>query len=348
MKIGNKFIGGELGENYTYIIAEAGVNHNGSLERAKFLIKKAAEAGADAIKFQAYTADDLVVEGTPKFWNATVDEGLDQYEAYKQIGGTPLEWYSQLMKECERYGIEFLCTPFSIETADHLNRIGMKAFKIASSDMSTLPFLKHIARYNKPILLSTGASTIKEIDEAVCTILETGNQDIVIMHCTLCYPTRIEEANLGILHHLSESFPGFEVGLSDHTLGITASIVGAAMGASVIEKHFTCDKGLDKSADHWLSVDPKELKIMVSAVREVETLKGSSEKKVFECEEQTRLLDKRSWVSKVDIKKGTKLTEEVLTWKRPGTGIWPNVDIAGHKTVKDIPANTTMTWEMLD
>lgn len=347
MKIGNKTIGG----NYTYVILEAGVNHNGSMERAKSLIKRAAEAGADAIKFQTYTADELVVKGTPKFWNAKskVDEGLDQYEAYEAIGGTPYEWYPELMTECERYGIEFLSTPFSIKAADYLNSIGMKAFKIASSDMSTLPFLEHIAKYNKPILLSTGAATKEEISEALKTIIaSSGNRDVVIMQCTLCYPTRLEDANLNVIKELA--FPPYNlIGLSDHTLGITASIVAAAMGAVVVEKHFTVDKTLDKSADHWLSIDPKEAKIMIQAIREVESMKGSGEKVVLDCEEETRLYDKRSIVSSIDIPKGTVIEESMLTYKRPGTGIWPKElsKVVASIAKEDIKADTTLTWEML-
>ncbi len=346
IKIGDKVIG-----ESTYIIAEFGVNHNGSLERAKEGIREAAMAGADAIKFQTYTADELVVKGTPKFWDAEskVDEGLDQYEAYKALEGFKKEWYPELIKECEENGIEFLSTPFSFEAADYLNEIGMKAFKVASSDMSCLPYLQHIAQFDKPIILSTGASTLEEVEEAVETILLEGNNKIIILQCTLCYPTRIEDANLATIQTLKTTFPKLEVGLSDHTLGITGSIVAAAMGAKVIEKHFTVDKTLDKSADHWLSVDPSELNIMVKAIREVELLQGSSEKKVYECEGKTRMLDKRSIVSKEDIKRGMQIMPWMITYKRPGTGIAPRdmEKIIGATALQDIPADTTLTWQMI-
>lgn len=347
MQIGNKTIG----EGRTYVIAEFGVNHNGSLERAKEGIIKAAQAGADAIKFQTYTADELVVKGTPKFWDAEskVDEGLDQYEAYKALEGFKKEWYPELIKCCEENNIEFLSTPFSFEAANYLNSLGMKAFKVASSDMSCIPYLRHIARFGKPILLSTGASTQQEIDEAVLAISGEDNHDIVVMQCTLCYPTNIQDAHLNVIETFRNRYPFCEVGLSDHTLGITASILASAMGALVVEKHFTVDKTLDKSADHWLSVDPSELAIMVDAIREVHVMRGNYEKKVYGCEFETRKYDKRSIVSAKKIKKGQKITEKMLTYKRPGTGIAPRdlEKVIGLKALQDIPADTTLQWEML-
>lgn len=345
MKIGNKEIGGTR----TYIIAEFGVNHNGSLERAKEAIEKAAKAGADAIKFQTYTADELVVKGTPKFWNAEskVDEGLDQYEAYKALEGFKYEWYPELMQYCERHKIEFLSTPFSFEAADYLNSIGMKAFKVASSDMSHLPYLRHIAKYKKPIILSTGASDIGEVKEAVRTIEEAGNENIIILHCTLKYPTPPEDANFNIIQTLKKEFAWYPIGLSDHTMGSFSSVVAVAMGAQVIEKHYTVDKTLGKSADHWLSVDPIELAEIVDGARKVEILKGRRDKCVYLAEKDTRRLDKRSIVSKVDIKPGTKITEDMITYKRPGTGIWPkHLDRLLTKTAKVfIKADTTLQWE---
>lgn len=321
IKIGDK----EINEDRVYVIAEFGVNHNGSLERAKEGIRKAKEAGADAIKFQTYTADELVVKGTPKFWKSEGgDIGNDQYEAYDALGGFPYEYYPELISLCEEIGIEFISTPFSFEAATKLNELGVKAFKIASSDMSTLPFLKHVARFQKPILLSTGASTLEEIHEAVRAIEEEENYQIIILHCTLCYPTKPIDANLNLIQTLKDSFPEYPVGLSDHTMGILPSIIAGALGAMVIEKHYTTDKTLPDSADHWLSVDPLELAQIVNGLGWIPILKGSKEKRVFDCEKETRIWDKRSVVSKVDIPKDTIITEDMFTYKRPGTGIWPN------------------------
>ena len=342
MKIGNKTIG-----DRTYVIAEFGVNHNGSLARAKEGIRKAAEAGADAIKFQTYTADELVVKGTPKFWNWEGDKQHEtQYDAYKAIGGFPYELYPELIECCEENNIEFLSTPFSFEAADFLNDIGMKAFKVASSDMSVLPYLKHIARYNKPIILSTGASEMSEVKEAVRTIEKEGNEKIIILQCTLKYPTPDEDANFNVIPTFKKEFPFSPIGISDHTLGSQTSIIACAIGAQVIEKHFTVDKTLGESADHWLSVDPVELKEIVDGVRQVEKLRGQKEKLVSTIEAETRIYDKRSIVSKVDIPQGTKVTEEMLTFKRPGTGIAPKkIKTVVGKTAKvDIKNDTLIAW----
>lgn len=345
MKIGNKTIGEK-----TYIIAEAGVNHNGSLERALELIQEAARAGADAIKFQTYTADELVVKGTPKFWDAEVDTGLDQYEAYKALEGFKKEWYPVLMEECEKNKIEFLSTPFSFEAADYLNSLGMKAFKVASSDMSFLPYLEHIAKFMKPILLSTGASTLDEIKEAVLAITSQGNMNIVLLHCVLKYPTPDEESQLKVINTLQKEFPFLQVGLSDHTMGLFSPLVGIGMGSVVVEKHFTLDKSLPNSADHWLSMTPEELQQLVAMARDVEKMLGNGERVVFEVEKETRKYDKRSIVTKIGIAPGTTITEDMITYKRPGTGIWPSEleNVLGKKVVEFIPQDTVLQWTHLE
>jgi len=344
MKIGNKTIGEK-----TYVIAEFGVNHNGSIERAKEGIRKAAEAGADAIKFQTYTADELVVKGTPKFWEWEGDKQHEtQYDAYKALKGLPYEAYPELIKYCEELGIEFLSTPFSFEAAKKLNDMGMKAFKIASSDMSTLPFLEYVARFGKPIILSTGASELGEIKEAVRTIERAGNDQIVILHCNLCYPTKDSDANLNVIQTLKKEFPWHPIGISDHTLGVFPTVVASAVGAVVIEKHYTVDKTLGESADHWLSVDPVELKDIVDTVRKIEELKGHNFRSVFPSEKETRKYDKRSIVSAFDIKKGDEVTMEMLTYKRPGTGIAPRdyLKLLGRKALQDIKEDTTLQWNL--
>lgn len=352
IKIGNK----EVGNGRTYIIAEGGVNHNGSLDRAKEMIRQAAKAGADAIKFQTYTADELVCKNTPKFWKFEGDEDKNQHDAYTDLGGEPREWYPELIKTCEENNIEFLTTCFSTETADYFNELGMKAFKVASSDMSTLPYLEHIAKYNKPILLSTGASTMPEIIEAVKTIKNAGNNQIVVMHCMLCYPTmygdkkvHYEDGNFNVIKTLKEVFPDLVVGISDHTQTAFSSVIACAMGADVIEKHYTIDKTLGKSADHWFSVDPKELKEIVDGCRKVELLRGNKDRIVFACELDTRMWDKRSIVSRITIPKGTIITKDMITFKRPGTGIWPRQlnKVVGRMAQEDIQIDTPITWKML-
>ena len=347
LKIGNKYIGKGCP---TYISAEAGVNHNGSFKRAIELIDKASEAGADAIKFQTYKAETLVTKEAPKFWNWAGDiQKTTQFDAYSDLDGFDWENYPKLIKHCQKRNIEFLSTPFDYASADYLNEIGMKAFKIASSDITYLPFLKHIARFQKPIILSTGASTIGEIQEAVDTIKAEGNNQIIVLHCTLKYPTPSECANLNIISTLQKVFPELIVGLSDHTRGITAPIVASTLGARLIEKHYTVDKTLLKSADHWLSVDPVELKALVDGVKEARRMLGSAEKKVFDCEEETRKYDKRSIVSKCDIKQGEKITRDMLICKRPGTGIPPKfMDIVvGRTAQEDIKEDKVIKWEQI-
>lgn len=351
IKIGNKVIG-----EHPYVIAEFGVNHEGDLKRAKEAIIKASLAGASAIKFQTYTADELVCKNTPKFWEHDSDKDKNQYEAYTDLGNEPKWWYPELIKCCEENNIEFLTTCFSEETADYFNELGMKAFKVASSDLSHLPYLNHIAKYGKPIMLSTGAATMEEIHEAVDTIKQAGNDQIILLHCTLCYPTmykdkdiHYEDANLNLIATLKKEFPDLQIGISDHTQTPFSSVIAFALGAQVIEKHYTVDKTLTKSADHWFSVDPQELKMIVDGCHYVEILRGESEKKVFDCEKETRLYDKRSIVLKVDVEEGQRILEEYLTYKRPGTGIYPKFknQVIGLVAKTKINKDTPITWEQL-
>lgn len=335
----------------TYVIAEAGVNHNGSLARAKELIKKAAEAGADAVKFQTYKAGKLVTKTAPRFWDWKGEKKKKgtQYDSYSLLDKFPLQYYPELIRTCKKYGIEFLSTPFDEDSADALVRFGMKAIKVSSSDVTNLPFLANLAKYKLPVLLSVGASTMGEIEEAVHTIERAGNKKIIIMQCTLVYPTPFEHANLRVIPTLATLFPEYPIGLSDHTLGVHIPPAAVALGARMIEKHYTVDKTLTKSADHWLSVDPKELKEMIQAIRHVEEALGSTRKYVLPAEHHTYLYDKRSIVSACAIKKGTKITKRMLTHKRPGTGIRPKyIDVViGRRAAVDIPEDTTITWDFI-
>jgi sialic acid synthase SpsE len=334
----------------TLIVAEAGVNHLGSLERAKELIVKAAESGVDCVKFQTYRASSLVTKKAPKFWNWEGDQQRKtQWEAYDALDKFDWSYYPELIKTCEEHGVEFLSTPFDFEAVDYLDSIGMKAFKVASSDLTYLPFLTHIAKKKKPILLSTGAATLGEIEEAVETIKKAKNKKIILLHCTLKYPTADEDANLNLIRTLRQTFPNLEVGLSDHTFGVLTPPLAVMMGARVIEKHYTVDKGLPDSADHWLSVDPPELKQLVENVRRAEKILGSSVKRVFDCEKETYKYDKRSIVANVDIERGERFTKENLTCKRPGTGIPPKFlsVLYGKVARRGIKADTTLKWKMI-
>ena len=347
MKIGKHIIGDE---EPTFIVAEAGVNHNGSLERAKDLVIQAANSGADAIKFQTYKAEKLVTKNAPRFWNWAGEEMPDgtQYDSYSQLDKLPLDTYYKIVETCKRHNIDFISTPFDEESADFLTEeLGMKAIKVSSSDITNIPFLKHLAKKQLPMIVSTGATTLGEIEEAVNTIQNEGNERIIILHCTLCYPTEAKDANLGIISTLKTVFPRYPIGLSDHTRGLTIPVAAVALGAKVIEKHYTIDKTLLKSADHWLSVDAQELKEMVNSIRLVELALGSSEKKVFEVEQETYKYDKRSIVTAKDIPEDTIIREDMLVMKRPGTGIQPKfMDlIIGRKAVKDIKEDTLLSWD---
>jgi sialic acid synthase SpsE len=329
------------------VIAEFGVNALGSLDRAKEAVLKAKEAGADCIKFQLYRADTLVTKTAPKFWNWEGDKDkTTQHSAYDALDNMPWDYYKEIIRYCEEVGIEFLCTPFDFEAVDFLDSIGQKAFKISSSDLTYLDFLTYIAKKKKPILLSTGAATLGEVEEAVETIRKAKNNKIILLHCTLKYPTLDKCANLNLIKTLAQTFPKYAVGLSDHTMGTLTPALAVMVGAKVIEKHYTVDKGLPDSADHWFSVNPPELKQLVENVKRAYEALGSSTKKVFNCEKKTYKYDKRSIVSNANIKKGEMFTKENLTCKRPGTGIPPKfLHILYGKTARRrIKQDTTIKW----
>ncbi len=307
------------------IIAEAGVNHNGSLKIAEKLIKSAKKAGADIIKFQTYKAEKLTIKKSPRFWNwsGEVKKNGSQYESYKRLDIFNKKEYLKLSNLCKKYKIEFLSTPFDEESVDMLYKIGVKGFKVASCDITNFPLLKKIASKRLPVLLSTGASNISEVKKAVNYLNNNGSNKICIMHCTLCYPTKPSDANLSAVTHLNKVFKNYLIGLSDHTLGINVASSSVLLGVRTIEKHFTIDKNLKKSADHWLSIDPKQLNNLRKNVDEVIKSYGGLGKKVLASEKKTRLLARRSVVTKFDIKKGEKISSKNITTKRPGNGMKP-------------------------
>jgi len=345
IKFGKRIIGEK---DSCIIIAEAGVNHNNDINKAKELIRKAAKAGADAIKFQHYSAGKLVTKTAPRFWDWDGEEKKDgtQYDSYSILGKLPNEAFYELFDYCKEHGIEFLSTPFDEENADFLDELGVKAYKIASCDLTNIPFLKYVAKKNKPMFLATGTSNIGEIHEALNAIKSTGNNQIVLLHCTLCYPTKFEDVNLRMMQTMKQIFKEHPIGLSDHSLGIEVPIAAAALGAKVIEKHYTIDKKLKLSADHWLSVDDTELKQLVDGVKNVLSSLGDNVKQKIACEDLTFKYARRSLVANKDIPKGTKLTEALITCKRPGTGVAPKFyDVfLGKVTTKDIKEDELLDW----
>jgi len=318
-KIGNPLIGHG---RRTFVIAEAGINHNGNVNLAKKLIDVAKKAGADAVKFQTFKAEDVVSRTAQKAEYQKKSTGAEelQYEMIKKLELQERD-FEDLFDYAHRKGIMFLSSPFDKRSVDLLDKLGVPAFKIASGEITNLPLLEHVARKKKPIILSTGMSTLAEIEEAVEAMRKVGVEEVILLHCVSSYPTKVEDMNLRAIETLRRAF-GLPVGLSDHTLGITIPIAAVALGACVIEKHFTLDRSLP-GPDHRASLEPNELKRMVEAIRAVEKAMGDGNKIPTEEERQMQKVARRSIVARVTIPKGAIITEAMLDLKRPGTGIEP-------------------------
>jgi len=352
IKIDNKVISET---SRPFIIAEAGVNYYDiakkeniePIEVAKLMVKEAANASADAIKFQTYKAEKLVSKYSPAYWDTTKESTKSQYELFKKYDKFGEEEYRELARYAKEKKIIFMSTPFDKEAVDFLDEL-MPVFKISSSDITNIPFIKYIAKKQKPIFLSTGASTIDEIKDAVSAIEKEGNNQIVIMHCILNYPTKYEDANLGMIQHLKKIFPNYLVGYSDHTLPDSCMIVlttAALLGAKVIEKHFTLDKTLSGN-DHYHSMDPEDLRTLVNNLGLLEKIIGKEKKEPLESELPAIKYARRSIIARVDIPKGTKISEDMIVFKRPGTGIAPRFldKIIGKKAKRDIKKDAIIKW----
>jgi sialic acid synthase SpsE len=344
------FGGRPIGEGHpAFVIAEAGVNHNQDLELGRALIREAQRAGADAIKFQSYKAGKISTRTAPRYWFEPADPQGTQFDTFARLDGFGEGEHRELFRYAREVGILCFSTPFDDEAVDMLERLGTPGYKIASADLTDLPLLEKVARTGKPILLSTGLATLAEIGEAVERIRSTGNQQIVLLHCTLQYPCAYENANLRMMLHVKAAFPEIPVGLSDHTLGIAVPQAAAALGAAAIEKHYTVDKKLPGSPDHHLSVDPEDLRQMVAGIRAIEKAMGRYEKGPVEAEMPAYRYARRSIISVRAIPRGTVITREMLTFKRPGVGIYPKyVDmVVGRLARSDIAEDTVLTWEMI-
>ncbi len=328
------------------IIAEAGVNHNGDFSRAVEMIKAAKEAGADYIKFQTAVPEQVISSIAPKaeYQKETTGAGESQLDMCRKIH-LPLSAYPELARLCREAGIGFMSTPFDLPSIDCLAPLGMDYWKIPSGEITNLPYLRKIARLDDKIILSTGMSTLREVEAAVRVLEQNGTprSSITLLHCTTQYPAPLESVNLNAMHALS-TLGCAAVGYSDHTQGITIPIAAAAMGAQVIEKHFTLDRNLP-GPDHKASLEPQELKAMVQAVREVERALGSSIKDVAEAERPNIEVARKSIVAARDIKAGEILTEENLTTKRPGSGLSPMLwdQVLGTRAVRDFPYDSLIT-----
>ena len=322
---------------HTLIIAEAGVNHNGSIDMAKRLIDAAAVAGVDYVKFQTFKAEKLVTKDAKQAEyqqrNAAEDS---QYAMLKKLELSEAQ-HEELITYCMQKGVRFLSTAFDLESIEYLHSLNLGLWKIPSGEITNYPYLKKIAQYGEPVIMSTGMCSMDDVEQALNVLLKNGltKEQITLLHCNTEYPTPMRDVNLKAMLQLRDKF-GVRVGYSDHTKGIEVPIAAVALGAEVIEKHFTLDRTLP-GPDHKASLEPNELKTMVDAIRNIEQALGDGQKHVSESEEKNIAIAHKSIVAAKDIKRGELLTEENLTTKRPGSGISPMrwEEVIGTKAIRD-------------
>ena len=337
----------EIGVNYYDIATKEGIT---PMEAAKLMIKEAKDAGIHAVKFQTYKAGTLAAKASPYYWDITEEPTQSQYELFKKFDSFGYEEYKELREYSDETGIEFLSTALDYDSANYLDEL-MNVYKISSSDLSNLPFIEHQAKKNKPILLSVGASDLPEIEAAVDTIRRVSEQPIVLLHCVLEYPTPLKDANLLKILSLKRQFPELYIGYSDHTKPTdNCDVIKTAynLGAICVEKHFTLDKTL-KGNDHYHAMDPEDAKRIIKGIEELDMIRGSGELNCLESEMVARANARRSIVSAGLIPKGTVITDSMLTFKRPGTGISPDRldEVTGKEAAVDIEDDTIISVEML-
>ena len=348
IKFGDRAVGKS---DLPYVIAEIGVNHEGSLATAKLLIESAKRGGADAAKFQTYKAGLIASKFSPSYWDTSKEPTTSQYELFTKYDSFGEAEYKELAQHCKKHEIEFVSTPFDLGAVDMLNPL-VRYFKIASADITNPPLLKKVAETRKPVILSTGASNIAEIDAALAILRSAGASEICLMHCILNYPTRNENAHLGMLIDLRNRYPELLLGYSDHTLPneqMTSLVSAHLLGAVVLEKHFTLDKTLPGN-DHYHAMDEKDLARFQVNVKKVHELLGPTQLKApIATEEISRLNARRSIVLTRNLKSGHKITREDLVAKRPGTGISPMSwdDVIGKSVIRDLLEDHILTWDDL-
>ncbi len=341
-----------------YFIAEMGVNFYDTakvmgitpLEAAMLYIDKAAEVGIDCAKFQSYKAETIVSKNSPAYWDTTKETTKTQYELFRKFDHFGEAEYHKLCEYTHAKGMDFTSTPFDYASADYLEEL-VDFYKISSSDLSNLPFIRHIGAKGKPVFLSVGASYLSEVDEAIRTLKDVACKDITILHCVLSYPTDPQDANLRIIETLKKDFPDVKVGFSDHVapdISMLTLAVAYMLGAEVIEKHYTLDKTLHGN-DHYHAGEPADFKKAIENFKWIDTVLGCGEKTVLDCEIIPRREARRSLVLTRNMKAGEVITEKDLMPKRPGTGISPvYTDIViGRKVVKDLTEDTILTWDMV-
>ncbi len=331
-----------------FIIAEAGVNHNGSLANAKKLVDAAKEAGADAVKFQAFNTEELATKDAEKasYQDANDPRHKNQFEMLKSLE-LQADEFRELAAYCKSKGILFLCTPFDIKSVDLLESLNVPAYKIPSGEITNVPYLRYIAKKKKPMLISTGMANMDEVKRVLSIIYEQGNKQVALFQCVTSYPAPPGLLNLKAMETMQKEFK-VPVGFSDHSKGIVADIVATALGACMIEKHFTLDKTM-KGPDHKASLEPDELKEMIESIRLAEQMRGNGIKKRTAVEEEIMPKVRKGIYASKDIKKGEKITEKSVATKRPVDGIGAEEydKVIGKSTKKDIRKGSTITWDDL-
>ncbi|MAV82847.1 MAG: acetylneuraminic acid synthetase [Pelagibacteraceae bacterium] len=330
-----------------YIIAEVGVNHENSIDKAFELISLAKKGGANAVKFQTYKAEKIASVNSPSYWDLNEVPTNSQFKLFKKYDHFEENEYIKLANYAQKLDIEFISTPFDLEAVDFLNPL-MNFYKIASADITNYPLLKKIASKKKPVILSTGASNIEEINNACDILYKNGVKEISLLHCILNYPTKDEDANLNMIQFLQDMFPKLIIGLSDHTYpknDMNICAMSYVAGARIIEKHFTYDKSL-KDNDHFHSMDITDLKILKNRCHELYKIMGKYERDILESEKISNQNARRSLVTKKTINKGQKIDENMIICKRPGTGISPIYldQVIGLEINKDLKEDHILQW----
>lgn len=328
------------------IIAEAGVNHNGDMGRARDMVAAAAIAGADYVKFQSFRASDLVAAGTDTASYQARNTGVEDQAALLRDVELGIEDIESLAVCCTENGIGFLCTAFDADDIGRLVAAGMDRIKIASGELTNQPALIDAAKFNFPILLSTGMATLQEIEDAVKVLQDAGADDLTLLHCTSLYPAPVDKLNLRAIPAMAEHFD-LPVGYSDHSLGDHIAVAAVALGASVIEKHFTLDRALP-GPDHLASLEPDELGEMVRKAKETFMALGDGEKRPVEGEADIASLVRRSWHAVRDLEKGMTLTEADVVLKRPADGLPPRISLVGSKLSSDVKMDAPILADHLD
>jgi sialic acid synthase SpsE len=330
-----------------YVIAEIGVNHEGCMKLAKRLVDEAKYGGADAVKFQSYKAETLASKDSPSYWDTTKEPTTSQYKLFKKHDSFWIDEMQELKEYCKKIDIEFMSTPFDIESANFLDEM-MDVYKISSSDITNKPFIEYICKFNKPVILSTGASNLYEIQEAVSWIEKFGNP-LALLHCVLNYPTPDQNANLGMILDLKEKFPDKIIGYSDHTLPKNMKVceMAVVLGSVIIEKHFTHDKTL-LGNDHYHAMDKEDLKLFKNNLKRTFKILGNFKVEALKDEASARSNARRSLVVCRDIPKGKIIEGEDLTFKRPSHGVSPKFidEVIGKTALIDIKEDVVLKWHM--